>query len=326
MDNYLYKYMNLRPTFFKEPMLRATPLHALNDPFEGLFNIKQIKNATMSFDQFYTSQGIKTNTVDDSELDGLMEVTQSDLYSLGIISLTEDNINPLMWSHYADEHKGVVIELLKDIPLYEDSLKIVNGKYTRFGKDSLGEVYEYPEKVFYKREKPTFEHNNELAPNSINEYHWKKFNKSILFTKSNDWLYEKEYRSVVRLSDADRIICDNCSEIRSICIQNPEISLIELPNNQIQVTYPREYEMHEEMGDESIKQEIFCLSNSMYNPSVMHFFRLNPKSINSIYFGYNSDITESLKNISKNQSLEHIKNIYKMDIDEYSYSLKITKC
>ena len=35
--------------------------------------------------------------------------------------------------------------------------------------------------------------------------------------------------------------------------------------------------MHEEMGDESIKTEIYILSSSSYDSSVMHFFRINPK-------------------------------------------------
>jgi len=326
MNKYLYKYMNLRADFFKEPMLRATPVFALNDPFEGQFNDKQIKNANTSFDIFYAKHGFeKKDEIDEHMINQLMEATQSDLFSLGIVSLTEDYTNPLMWSHYANEHKGVVIEFIKDIPLYEDSLKILDGKPSRFGKNYLGEIYEYPERVIYKREKPTFEAYDELTPDSITDYHWKKFNKSILFTKANDWLYEKEHRSIVRLKDADRIICNDDEDIRKIFNENKEIELIELENDKIQITYPREYEMHEEMADESIKTEIYISSLSGYDSSVMHFFRINPKCINGIYFGYKSKIEESIINLNSNEELKHVSNRNKMKIDDYSYSLRSEK-
>ncbi|MCJ8325495.1 MAG: DUF2971 domain-containing protein [Campylobacterales bacterium] len=326
MIKYLYKYMNLRPEFFKEPMLRATPVYALNDPFEGMFNHQQIKNANKTFDEYHSQNGIVRNKNENEEeeeyqIEQSMECIQSDIFALGIVALTEDHINPLMWSHYADEHKGVVIEFLKDTPLYEDSLKSLNGKSSRFGKNYLGDIYEYPERVLYKREKPTFEDGNELSPESLTDFYFKKIYKSILFTKSNDWLYEKEHRSVVRLEDADRIICDDDDNIRKICYKNKEIELITLPNNKIQITYPREYEMHENMADESVKSEIYMLSSMGYDSSVMHFFRINPKCITGIYFGYKSEPDKSIKFFNNNKKLNHIKNINKMNIDDYSYSL-----
>ncbi|WP_122892933.1 DUF2971 domain-containing protein [Arcobacter peruensis] len=329
MIKYLYKYMNLRPSFFNEPMLRATPVYALNDPFEGMFNHQQIKNANKTFDEYYSKNGIEINKneneeEEDYQIEQMMGCTQSEIFDLGIVSLTEDHINPLMWSHYADEHKGVVIEFLKDVPLYEDSLQSLDGKLSRFGKDYLGEIYEYPERIIYKRVKPTFEYGNELSPDSVTDFHWKKFNKSILFTKSDDWSYEKEHRSVVRLKDADRIICEDDKFIRKICKNNKDIELIVLKKNQIQVTYPKEYEMMEDMGDESIKDEIYRLASMGYNSTVMHFFRINPKCISGIYFGCKSNEQKAIKNLNKNKKLKHIDNINKMDIDDDSYSL-ITK-
>lgn len=314
--------MKLRADFFNEPMLRATPVYALNDPFEGMFNHEQVKNANTTFDRFYSKHGFEQqDNVDIYEIGQLMEIIQSNLFDLGIVAFTEDHINPLMWAHYADEHKGVVVELLKDKPLYEDSLQNFNGKLSRFGKDYLGEVYEYPERVIYKREKPTFEYGNELTPDSTTDFHWKKFYRSILFTKSNDWQYEKEHRSIVRLKDADRIICSDNDKIRKICNENKEINLQTLKNEKIQITYPREYEMHEDMGDESKKTEIYQISSMSYDSSVMHFFRINPKCISGIYFGYKSNEQESMDNFNKNETLKHIKNINKMNVDDCSYSL-----
>lgn len=62
-----------------------------------------------------------------------------------------------------------------------------------------------PEKVMYRREIPSFERYELVQVKG--EYPFRKFLHDLLFTKSNDWLYEKEWRSIVQLSDADSIIC-----------------------------------------------------------------------------------------------------------------------
>ncbi|WP_019866843.1 DUF2971 domain-containing protein [Methylovulum miyakonense] len=325
MIQFLYKYMPLRPSFFNEPMLRATPVTALNDPFEGLFNKNQVINASRHQTNFFKESGIEdVNEFEENETEELMSVIQSDFFSLGIISFTEDHINPLMWAHYADEHRGMVIQFKTEVPLFSDSFKDVEGiGKTRFGKAYLGDVFEFPERVVYRRETPSFEHKEDAEPESINEYHWNKFNKSILFTKANDWIYEKECRSIVRLQDADRIICKDQKEIREICLKHSEIELIELADGFIQITYPKGYEMYEEMGDESIKNEIYFLSNDMNNPPV-HLFRIDPNCIRGVYFGCKAKYSSCLDNIRDNENLKHL-NVNKMELAAETYALLASK-
>jgi hypothetical protein len=303
-------------------MVRATPVMALNDPFEGMFNEKQVRNVINHHKNFYAGIGlIYVSQLPGYDIDGIMGDIQSDFFSLGVVSFTEDHINPLMWSHYADEHKGMVIQFKTGMPLFADSMIYVEGiGNTRFGKRHLGDIFEFPERVIYRREKPTFEHAEEAAPESFHEYHWKKFNKAIFFTKSNDWLYEKELRSIVRLEDADRIICKNSQPIREICNKHPEICLKIINKEKIQITYPKEYEMHEEMGDESIKAEIYQLSMDYENPAI-HLFRINPACISGVYFGCKSEFRECIEKIDTNCDLEHIKHLYKIKIEDESYSL-----
>lgn len=326
MIKFLYKYSPLRSEFFDEPMLRATPVMALNDPFEGMFNEKQILNASQHHTNFYIRNGVENvNQFEDYDINGVMGSIQSDFFDLGIVSFTEDHINPLMWSHYADEHRGMVIQFITGMPLFADSIKYVKGiGNTRFGKSHLGDVFEFPERVFYRREKPTFELEEEAAPESMHEFHWKKFNKAILFTKSNDWLYEKELRSIVRLEDADRIICKDSKHIREICNKHSEICLKEIDREKIQITFPKEYEMHEEMGDESVKAEIYRLSMDYTNPAI-HLFRINPKCISGVYFGCKSVFHQCVDKINSNCDLTNLKHLYKMEIDDESYSLGASK-
>ena len=303
-------------------MLRATPVMALNDPFEGTFNKKQVSNANRHHEKHDKNIGRENvNKFDGCEIDALMGDIQGDFFNLGIISFTEDHINPLMWSHYADEHKGMVIQLKTGMPLFADSSKYVEGiGFTRFGKTYLGDIYEFPERVVYRREKPTFEAEEEVVPDSLTEFHWTKFNQSIFFTKSNDWLYEKESRSVVRLEDADRIICKDSEPIRKICNRHSEISLEELEDGQLQITYPKEYEMYEVMGDQSVKSEIYQLSMD-YNDPAVHLFRINPQCISGVYFGCKSKTEDCMGKIDKNIDLKHLTNINKLEIDDESYSL-----
>lgn len=157
----------------------------------------------------------------------------------------------------------------------------------------------------------------------MKEYHWRKFNRAILYTKANDWIYEKEQRSIVQLKCADSIICDDISHIRKVCLKNPEINLKTLGGNKIQITYPSEYEMHEDMGDESIKYEIYQLSaTSRTNP--IHLFRINPAAICAVYFGLKASHNFALQEIKGNHALSHLK-AFKMKLSDSSYSLNPIK-
>lgn len=96
MNQYYYKYKSLNGTSFKyfvkmlvDSSLYAAKFSELNDPMEGAF---------------------LTNTLDNQAIDEIRN--GKDI--LRIISLIEKKdegpCNMLMWSHYADEHRGCCIE------------------------------------------------------------------------------------------------------------------------------------------------------------------------------------------------------------------------
>ena len=97
-----YKYMTFREDFFKNFMIRATPANELNDPFELKFSKEQVR-------QYQEKREIFEDDYDIGETIG---VIQSDYEDLGIISLSENYSNPVMWSHYAGEHTGVVVQFV----------------------------------------------------------------------------------------------------------------------------------------------------------------------------------------------------------------------
>lgn len=316
--------MPLREEFFTNFFIRATPVRALNDPFEGHFNKDQVRDADRNQRDFYKNNGEEVYDFDELQLSESMSIIQSELSDLGILSFSEDFNNPLMWAHYADEHKGMVIEFDFNEPFFMDSLKELDGRKSRFGKSYLADCYEFPEKVDYRRVMPSFERAEFSAPDSMDGYHWEKFNRTILFTKSNDWIYEKEQRSIVKLKDADSIICKDNPYIRKQCLLDDAIQLIELKNGErIQIIYPPEYEMHEDMGSESIKTEIHLLASNLQEPPI-HLFRVNPLAISGVYFGCKANESKVMGLIQKNNSLRLL-NVNKMRVNESLYQLDPVK-
>lgn len=98
---------------------------------------------------------------------------------LGILSLTSKVDNLLMWAHYANQHKGFVIELDEN-HLFLKAEEVDNN------------IYRGIQKVNYSKERPyklleDFQH------------------EEIFINKSDEWSYENEYRVIKKLKNADEI-------------------------------------------------------------------------------------------------------------------------
>lgn len=95
---------------------------------------------------------------------------------LKICCLTTDYTNKLMWSHYADSHKGICVE-------YDFSDSAVNKSQ--------------PLPVYYSHERPQFDW--KLAGELTQEAKSKGTAclMQALLTKDEDWSYEKEWRMVI---------------------------------------------------------------------------------------------------------------------------------
>lgn len=101
----------------------------------------------------------------------------------GVLSLTEKPDNLLMWAHYADSHRGFVVEF-----------------------DGSHNFFDFPnkpgepaiQKVVY-RERKSIKHFSDLRSN---EDVW----INLFITKSKIWEYEQEWRLVKSLNDADKTI------------------------------------------------------------------------------------------------------------------------
>lgn len=141
--------------FFDNFLLRATERADLNDPFEFL-----------PPKDFFEDVVEYSNDIEWAKSITYEEFSRGIFLLDGVISFTETRSNLLMWSHYAQGHSGIVIEI-----------------------DIQNEFFSTIKRVRYDNVKPHHIHVNEL--------------EDLFFIKSDEWIYEKEYRIVKRLSKHD---------------------------------------------------------------------------------------------------------------------------
>lgn len=108
--------------------------------------------------------------------------------ALGILSLTEKPDHPLMWSHYANNHSGLVIA-------FDETHEFFTAR--RSEPDEIGGLH----KINYTIERPTFD--VLVEPNLEEPRVWME---KLFFTKSREWEYEQEWRMVKSLKDATKVI------------------------------------------------------------------------------------------------------------------------
>ncbi len=100
----------------------------------------------------------------------------------GVYCLCEKPDNLLMWSHYADAHRGICLQFDTKKFLSEIERKLYIEKNLFFGI----------EKIFYETRRPSL---NNFGIGTVCDV--RKFHKSILSTKFIDWKYEKEWRIIL---------------------------------------------------------------------------------------------------------------------------------
>jgi hypothetical protein len=98
---------------------------------------------------------------------------------LGILCLTESPASLLMWAHYADAHRGFVVEFDSESPFFNQ----------RLGPE---DDFRHLRKVSYQNERPA------LVLMEIQDF-------SPFLVKGKDWAYETEWRMMLPLERASRV-------------------------------------------------------------------------------------------------------------------------
>lgn len=139
-----------------------------NDPFEGKFTEEECRE-----DETW-SKIVRINQ--DPQMIQLKESVEKET---GVLCFSESNDNILMWSHYANSHKGIVIGL---------DPQFLCKQITSSDFDSLLQSVQYDE--------------NYPRVGYLNEFNLVKQTKMIVdkwyFTKFRQWEYEKEWRAIYK--------------------------------------------------------------------------------------------------------------------------------
>jgi hypothetical protein len=186
----LFKYMPYRPQFFSNRLVRFTPLSEFNDPFEGQVKISSLQQAGSRIKRF---NGASWEPVPEGDpglalqLAAARKIVAHD--NIGILSLTRSKHSLLMWAHYAGSHEGIIVGFNSEHPFFNQDIPPIRTppEDTAY----LGKVFP----VVYDRVRLDIEY----GTNAI---------KSLL-QKSDEWMYEKEYRMFMRRGDCDELGVDS---------------------------------------------------------------------------------------------------------------------
>lgn len=280
----LYKYLpNLGINYFEQPTFKISPPLLLNDPFEFAIS-SEIKRAYRS----YFKDNLKAIPHLDEKM--LQDYLRHNLRSIGIISLSETHRNLLMWAHYADEHKGFCIGVEDDYLNIPDVIE---------PNISAIPVQNHPVKIKYDTKRFDLELHETSLNNLLN-----KLALSQLTVKSDDWMYEKEYRSIIYLLNHDKVIFNG-----------------ELPKEvHFAINYMKTINLDtqdDEEADRAHSELNIAISALAKHKEVIFLKNIPNKKIKSVYLGHRfdkNDMRQLIKNVAKENHPLHNTNIYKYSI------------
>lgn len=180
---YLFKYMPYRKEFFENFYLRCTPRSALNDPFELRPSDQYMRDHT--WDLLAQREMTPETEVSEELFDFNNEFLERAFKKMGIVSFSETNDNLLMWSHYADNHRGIVVAFSTAHDFFKE-----DGSKSR----QLGRVH-------YRKDRM------KALPQRLKNGFYMSDSTRVYFEKSDEWIYEKEHRLISDLYAVDATLC-----------------------------------------------------------------------------------------------------------------------
>lgn len=285
MTQTLYKYLpNLGVDYFEQPTFKITPPSLLNDPFESI-----ISNDVSRFFKRFNLTNKSCNMRD------ISNILKHCISSIGIISLSETHRSLLMWAHYANEHKGFCIGVKNNFLENDDPLAPVLESTP---------IHNIPVKVKYDTERFEIKYERMPAVELL-----KTILTHQLTVKSDDWMYEKEYRSIICLLNHDqvKIVGEIPEKVKDsiYCLQHLSFDPEKFTKS--------EYAMIE-----------LVITAFAKNRNALLLKNIPTEKIDRIYLGHRfdkNDMKELLKRVSnKNHPLHHV-DIYKNSIHPNRFAL-----
>ena len=270
---------------FSDGFIRLSQPSVLNDPFEATFCSRSLDELANHFDD---------TTAIDLELGEISfsEYIKIRMQSVGVISFSENKENLLMWAHYADEHKGLVIGIL-DIPengsIFHNLVNVDLLNSTSFDSyspfDGKPRAINYRKGLRYRNDKFDYDYSNISAEGADRILY------EVFMQKSDEWIYEQEHRIILKVVQADKVILPSLDDITNVKIQN---MILESTHSSIDPETGHHVVNLVDFRDQRERRVIANeLSKLSKNPNVIYLMKLSSSAINSCLLGLKSPITKS---------------------------------
>jgi hypothetical protein len=182
---HLYKYMafnaNTLALIVNREVYFAGP-DRLNDPYDCQVSVTGAIDAAIAQAGQETARKVVDKLERFRKLSEILTKMERDTRGVGVLSLSQDNLNVLMWSHYADEHRGLCLgfRFSPKITEYHEANKIIGTMACHYCLNN-------PFSDFFIE----FAQTDELVP-------WEEFWPAIISlgmaSKSEAWRHENEVR------------------------------------------------------------------------------------------------------------------------------------
>lgn len=289
-----YKYTSyIDEDTFKDPSIRLSCPIYLNDPFESdiceSFREANKHNYKTQYGDIYPKGLINSHV-------------SSQMEKYGVVSLSETSRNLLMWAHYANEHRGICIGY------YEDFL---DSQIKPSNNDLSGHFL--PVKVNYDTLRYYIDGDQESELSKTDSIF------KMLTRKSDEWIYEKEYRCIVPLMWADYVkYKKSLSEIDEYLIGKLKASIdrTDIDNDKYKPS---------ELAAINLGFGISLADYFMPEKSAAFIKRIQSNKIAKIYFGCrfsNENLQSILAEVSDPSHKLHNVKMYKYELHEDRFELK----
>lgn len=272
--------------FFEEGFIRLSQPSALNDPFEAAFCQKSLDELASHLDES-SSWDLEFGELNFSQYVNLR------MHHIGVISFTENKENLLMWTHYANEHKGIVAgvaHIPQNGSIFENLFKC-NALISSAWDEEWSQFNGVPKPVSYRKglryrnDKFDYDYSNisvEGADRVLYE---------VFLQKSDEWIYEQEHRVVLRLEQSDKVIIPDLNTISNEHIKNiietASYSVVNPENDSCTVNL---YEIIDDTERVAVAMELAKLSQ---DPQVIYQMKLSSSAINNCLIGLKSETTKT---------------------------------
>jgi len=182
LPDFFYKFTNVERCIemIKDSQLWFSSPQNFNDPFDCNINlidfqpneaqIKMVINDKFQGNRKARREEIQKNKRNAYRIRNQFAEQTEDVYkNSGVCCFSEKKDSILLWSHYADNHKGICVKFKKDI----EDIATMTGK------------------VQYRKK---YERASFFDQSGVCVYH-------LVFTKSNEWKYENEIRCLRMLDN-----------------------------------------------------------------------------------------------------------------------------